>query len=285
MAWFKADDRLPDNRKTRRAIDKSIAPMGLWVLAGTWSAGALTDGFVPKAVVRRWDPRLQFAKVLVTAGMWVPDEHDGEEGYQFVNWEEYQPTKKEVEAERAAARERMKKRRAARKGISPDDDDADEVQANVPRNAEVTDGARSGVVRQPRPNPTQPDPTHPLSTYVEGGSHIGERASSPPPPKCPKHVDVDRPPNCGACADTRRRREAWDADQARRAAAARSEQARAAAAARSAAIAACGLCDAEGYAGGRVCDHDPDTDDRARRGIAAVREALTKSEPAPGDPA
>lgn len=50
--------------------------------------------------------------------------------------------------------------------------------------------------------------------------------------------------------------------------------ARQAADVRAAAIAACGLCDDHGYAGARVCDHDPTTPLRAARGSAQVRAAL-----------
>lgn len=40
------------------------------------------------------------------------------------------------------------------------------------------------------------------------------------------------------------------------------------------AIANCTLCDNNGYAGTRVCDHDPKAAERAARGRALVREAL-----------
>jgi hypothetical protein len=42
------------------------------------------------------------------------------------------------------------------------------------------------------------------------------------------------------------------------------------------AVVACSLCDGFGYRNGRVCDHDPSTPARARRGAALVRQAMTR---------
>jgi hypothetical protein len=42
--------------------------------------------------------------------------------------------------------------------------------------------------------------------------------NAPPADRCPKHINDEDPPNCGACAGHRRRRERWDAQAAERAA-------------------------------------------------------------------
>lgn len=34
-----------------------------------------------------------------------------------------------------------------------------------------------------------------------------------PPHRCPKHINVEHPPACGACGDARRAAQAWDAAQ------------------------------------------------------------------------
>lgn len=90
MPWFKVDDKLHDHRKTRAA---GKAAMGVWVLAGSWSADNLTDGFVPASVLSRWGTRAD-ANKLVSAGLWVADEQDGEKGWRFHQWNEdgRQPT-------------------------------------------------------------------------------------------------------------------------------------------------------------------------------------------------
>lgn len=142
MPWFKVDDRLHDHRKARKAGPEA---MGLWVLAGSWAAGNLTDGFIPADVATRWDPRGKLAARLVAAELWASTEHDGEPGWQFSGWEEWQPTKDDVEADRAAARKRMQDLRRKRSG-------------NVRPNTGGTFAGSSGGVTQPRPVPSRPDP-------------------------------------------------------------------------------------------------------------------------------
>lgn len=136
MTWFKCDDRLSTSRKVAKA---GVPAMGLWVLAGSWCAGEELDGFVPAYMVTRLagadGEAMAFA--LVSAGLWHDDEHDGERGYRFHEWAEYQPTRAQLEAKREAARERMK-------GVR---DRSKPVRANNSR------GSRSVT-----PTPTRPDP-------------------------------------------------------------------------------------------------------------------------------
>lgn len=150
MTWFKVDDKHHDHKKTRRALRgvpgkrRDAGAMGLWELAGSWSADNLMDGFVPADELFRWDDDWEvLAQRLVDAGYWEPTERDGEPGFQFINWEEHQPTKTEVEAKREAAKERMRNLRSGLRARSG------EVRANTSR----SDAARS----QPRPVPSRPD--------------------------------------------------------------------------------------------------------------------------------
>jgi hypothetical protein len=94
--WMKVDDGLHAHRKTR-AVTKSgtskvrdSAPMGLWVLAGSWAAQNGTDGWVPEDELDRWDDDWHsLAQRLVRAGYWWPQERDGESGYGFTDWHDY----------------------------------------------------------------------------------------------------------------------------------------------------------------------------------------------------
>jgi len=43
MPWFKVDDALHSHPKTRKA---GLAAMGLWVVAGSFSASYMTSGFI-----------------------------------------------------------------------------------------------------------------------------------------------------------------------------------------------------------------------------------------------
>lgn len=109
MAWYKVDDRLPTSRKLMRIPrSKRAAAIGVWTLAGAWSMHDLTDGFVPAYAIEEWGGDESHAQALVDAGMWEEDERDGDPGYQFVNWDEYQPTKADVEAKRERDRERKR---------------------------------------------------------------------------------------------------------------------------------------------------------------------------------
>lgn len=134
MPWWKVDDALHSHPKWLATPPRARA---LWVTAGSWCASHLTDGRVPSNVVTSLGGRASDARALVKSGLW---ETEGD-GYRFHGFAKYQPTKAEVEAVRAAARERS---RAAR---------ARQVRANV------ADASRA---------PTHPDPTY-----------IGNSSSSP----------------------------------------------------------------------------------------------------------
>lgn len=109
MAWYKVDDRLPTSRKLMRIPRaQRKAAIGVWTLAGAWSMHEMTDGFVPAYAIEEWGGDEGDAQALVRAGMWEDDERDGDPGWQFVNWDEYQPTKADVEAKRERDRERKR---------------------------------------------------------------------------------------------------------------------------------------------------------------------------------
>jgi hypothetical protein len=111
VPWFKVDDKLHDHRKARQAGTRA---MGVWILAGTWSADNLTDGFIPETVLSRWGT-IKDADRLVAAELWEPAQRDGEQGWQFHHWIEYQPVKKQVEDQRRAGAERLRKYREKRR--------------------------------------------------------------------------------------------------------------------------------------------------------------------------
>ncbi|QIN93655.1 hypothetical protein SEA_DUMPSTERDUDE_67 [Gordonia phage DumpsterDude] len=258
MTWFKVDDGFWSHPKTSTLPAPAIA---LWVKAGAYSCQHLTDGRITPQVLRLLGSR-KSARDLVSAGLW----YEVADGWEFHDWSEYQETSSDVRKRREEAKERQRRSREARTNKQR------ESQAKSQRMSRVTEGVSSQEVSYPRPDPTRPD----LSIgYVEGEGSPTERDSDdPPPPRCPKHIGDAKPPPCGACGDARRARDAWDAEQARaRVEAERSERHALAELAREA-IAACTLCDDSGYRGSRVCNHDPDTEARAARGLALVRQQL-----------
>lgn len=96
--WFKVDDKMHAHRKTRRALRShpakrlDAAPFGIWVLAGSWVGDNDNTGWIPEFELERFDDEWEtLAERLVDAGYWWPEERDGEGGYGFVNFEEYNP--------------------------------------------------------------------------------------------------------------------------------------------------------------------------------------------------
>jgi hypothetical protein len=149
MPWFKVDDNLGSLVETTR-IPRAHrgAAMGLWVLAGSWSARELTDGHIPAHMVDELCSTAEDAQRLVECGLWVTVD----DGWQFARWEGEQPLREAVLEGRRKNAERQNKWR------------------NGQRNA-VTDAVTDNVSAAP---PTRPDPTRPVS------SPDGEKTPVPP---------------------------------------------------------------------------------------------------------
>jgi hypothetical protein len=170
MPWFKVDDGLHAHKK---AVKAGVEAMGLWVLAGSWSADLLTDGFVPDYIAARIDPNYKKnAARLVAARLWVPDEHDGDSGWRFHDWKTKQPSSESVLEEREAARTRMQRVRANKKAGSAD------VRPNTERTSPEV-----------RVTPTRPDPT--ITTNGPSAAN-GRNARKPdePPPTAPVDTGI-----------------------------------------------------------------------------------------------
>ncbi|OZF05227.1 hypothetical protein CH302_00975 [Rhodococcus sp. 15-2388-1-1a] len=157
------------------------------------------------------------------------------------------------------------------------------VQDGYPYAVENADQASSEIGNRNRSRTPVPAPAYlhqaPLSGYLSTEGHQSDGSETPPSPHCFQHPNgTERA--CRACGVARVAREDWYRAVADGAARARSTEARDRAELRAEAIVECELCDDDGYAGGRVCDHDPDADDRARRGIELARAALAKTDDA-----
>lgn len=110
--WFKAHDKFHSSKKLMSIPKRArFGAAGLWIIAGTWSGDQLTDGFIPDYMIDQWLPPPSATKALVDAGLWEP----APGGYQFAKWSEYQPSKADVEAERARTRERQQQWRDRQK--------------------------------------------------------------------------------------------------------------------------------------------------------------------------
>lgn len=148
MAWFKIDDGFHASRKLLKIPKRTrFAAVGLWTVAGSWAADQLTDGNVPDYMIGVFGAPPAAPEALVDCGLWQRTS----DGYVFYNWHEYQPSKQDVDAERAASRERMRELRARRKLKKPPEqaEEGDAFGRTVPNGSEN--------VRNP--DPTRPDPT------------------------------------------------------------------------------------------------------------------------------
>ena len=93
MPWFRVDDTLSSHPKARAA---GLAAMGLWTVAGAYSMQYLTEGRVPDWYVQSWPEGPELAERLVAFGLWSRED----DGWLFHQWEERQPTKAYILAER-----------------------------------------------------------------------------------------------------------------------------------------------------------------------------------------
>lgn len=106
IPWFKVDDGFAVHPK---ALQAGNAACGLWVRAGSWCMQQLTDGFVPVHVLPTLGTARE-AQLLVNAGLWKKVSG----GWTFHEWDVRQPSREQVEKDRADAAERQRKARERR---------------------------------------------------------------------------------------------------------------------------------------------------------------------------
>lgn len=205
MVWFVVDDVLPFHERVLRAGN---AAMGLWVRAGAWCTGQLTDGFIPADVARTMGSAREIAK-LIEVGLWEAHTKEGKPGYLFHAWAEdgtgtkRQLTKAEVEEKRRKERE---KKRAQREKASRGDDGRYSPALSPDVSLGDTLGDSQGESHR---SPSLPFPT-PSSLRSEGGAPPVDNSgdTTPPSPFCPAHPGgTDRP--CRPCGDARRAHDTW----------------------------------------------------------------------------
>lgn len=148
MTWFKVDDNLAFHAKVVAAGNPAI---GLWARGGSWCAQQLTDGFIPDHMLAALGTKGQ-AEKLVAVRLW--DRVQG--GYSFHEWGERQPSKADVEADRLAAKERMRAAREAKRTGKQ----SKKPQVSEPRSEDVRANF-AGTSDEVRDVFAQPDPTRP----------------------------------------------------------------------------------------------------------------------------
>lgn len=106
----------------RRSIDERMreagpAAAGIWMLSGSWSCAAGTDGWVAAHYVKSWPGGAAAAKKLVQVRLWIPHRRGTQDGWLFAQdeWLDEQRLAAEVEKERQDAAARARKHRQQRK--------------------------------------------------------------------------------------------------------------------------------------------------------------------------
>lgn len=174
MAWFKVDDSIPFHPKVVAAGNLAI---GLWLRAGGWCAQQMTEGFIPTGMLAPLGGTPSTARKLVGAGLW--DVAEG--GWRFHDWHTYQPTRAEVEGRRKQRAEAGAKGGKAsgesRRESKTEANASTDGEANASGRASPSVRTRSKQNGTPSRSLTQRD----ISTYVESGSYVPERASDEAP--------------------------------------------------------------------------------------------------------
>jgi hypothetical protein len=171
MVWFKVDDGFYSSKKVL-SIPRThrLAAVGLWTMAGNWSGRELTDGRVPEYVLAELGSTPRLRQALTEARLWLDR---GSAGIEFHAWVDYQPTRAEVEAERAKTAERQRRWRTKQSM-----DTRDESVSNAVTHT-VTDTVTNGA-------PTRPDPTRPIDASKEASKTPRKRGT-----RVPKNFVID----------------------------------------------------------------------------------------------
>lgn len=180
--WARLDDLFPWHRKVRRMSDGAFR---LHITGVVACARDLTDGIVTADDIDDFPPMRGVEKrldELVQRDLWHPRGHACEKCEQppagawvihdYLDWN---PSKAQVEEDRAAARERQRRRRQKR-------------NADVMPEGAVTPASRvthAGVTRESQTptRPDQPDPSYPSRPLSVVQSVEGEEPSSSSSPR------------------------------------------------------------------------------------------------------
>ena len=179
MAWFKVDDQFHASRKLNSIPKRHrLQAAGLWAIAGSWVSGQETDGFVPDYMIQVWSPTQKTVDSLVESGLWIRENN----GFRFYSWLNYNPSKEDSDAKRAASKERMRQSRERNRRRT------DGESRNQPSKYAGNGAADEDVTLQ-HPNVTggtlqRPDPTRPDPTLITTNVVIKE--SAPAEPEKPK---------------------------------------------------------------------------------------------------
>lgn len=147
MPWFKVDDGFHCHPKVLRAGNEAV---GLYVRCGSYAAQQLTDGFIPEHIALLYGGD-SLADALVRVGLW----RRARGGWRMPDYLDYNPSKKQVLAEREKTRERVRKHREGRQPKQARDQSGATSRHSRDH---VNDDSRNGFLPVDNSNPESVDP-------------------------------------------------------------------------------------------------------------------------------
>lgn len=165
MTWFRIDDSFYSHPKVARLFDgdRGGEAVAMWTLAGSWCANQLTDGFVPNGQLKRFGVDASVAAELVRVALW----EQGDGGYWFHDFLDYNPSRSQVLADREAGVRRSLLSRARR--------GRDKRVSHTRLSAETEPESRPGL------GPVSPDPDPDPDPRREDQLRTALRADFSPP--------------------------------------------------------------------------------------------------------
>jgi len=101
MPWAQLDDHFHDNPKI---LDTSLPAIGLYAIGLSYCSAHLSDGFIPRVVVSGMRGSVAAARELVAHHFWEPVQG----GFRVHDYLQWNKSREQVLAERAAAAERKR---------------------------------------------------------------------------------------------------------------------------------------------------------------------------------
>lgn len=180
--WTKVDTRFPRHPKVLAAAERQLGPYGharvsdLWLEGASYANENLTDGFIPRAELKRLshDPRpFQVADALVAVGLWEPCEG----GFRMHDYGDWNPIAAEVKEQQAKHRERQRRYRNGDGGVTrhTTEHETRQVTRDVthPVTRHVTQLSQGDRARDPVPSRPDTVPSRELHTEPEDCTDFG----------------------------------------------------------------------------------------------------------------
>ena len=147
MTWGKIDDQLAFHPKALAAGNEAL---GMWVRSMSYSCQMLTGGFISSEIVTAMGGT-KIAKKLVEAGLWLVA--DG--GYQFHDWEKYQPCAETEKIKRE--RTRQARSEAGKMGANSRWNDKPKPK---PMANDMANGMANGMANEWQNDAPEPEPEY-----------------------------------------------------------------------------------------------------------------------------